>query len=132
MIKLVYVEGNDKDVANVAQFINNYEINGLSGMNSACIYAGLTGTRKARDLMIQFHQKDIDILVVTNMVVLLERIAIDITKPNSDQLYIAKTKYYEEGHTISLYNVQEVYPNIRFSQNLMKMYMADLFERDDD
>lgn len=132
MIKLVYVEGNDREVSEVEQFIQKTGYDGLCDMNSICIYAGLTGTRNARDLMIQFHQKDVDILVVTNMVILLERIAIDVTKQTSDQLYIAKTKYYEEGYAVSLYNVQEVYPNIRLSQNLMKMYMADLFERDDD
>lgn len=132
MIKLVYVEGDDNDVANVAKLIDNCKAGGPLDMNSICIYAGMTGSRKARDLMIHFHQEKVSILVITNMVILLERIAIDVTNPESDQLYIAKTKCYEKGNVISLYNVQEVYPNIRLSQNLMKMYMADLFERDDD
>jgi hypothetical protein len=132
MIKLVYVEGSDDDVTNVAQFIDSCKAGGPLDMNSMCIYAGMIGTRAARDQMIYFHQEGIDILVITNMVILLERIAIDVTNPDSDQLYIAKVKYYEKGNVISLYNVQEVYPNIRLSQNLMKMYMADLFERDDD
>ena len=132
MIKLVYVEGNDREVSEVEQFIKKTGYDGLCDMNSICIYAGLTGTRKARDLMIHFHQKDIDILVITNMVILLERIAIDVPNPDSDQLYITKMKYYGEAYHISLYNVQEIYPNIRLSQNLMKMYMADLFEKDDD
>ena len=132
MIKLVYVEGCDNDVTNVSQMIDSCKEGGPLDMNSICIYAGITGARKARDQMIRFHQEGVDILVITNMVILLERIAIDVTNPNSDQLYIAKTKCYKSGHVISLYNVQEVYPNIRLSQNLMKMYMADLFERDDD
>ena len=132
MIKLVYVEGDDNDVTNVAQLIDNCKAGGPLDMNSICIYAGMTGTRKAREQMIHFHQEGVDILVITNMVILLERIAIDVTNPESDQLYIAKIKYYKSGSVISLYNVQEVYPNIRLSQNLMKMYMADLFERDDD
>lgn len=132
MIKLIYVEGDDNDVDNVAQFIDSCKYGGPLDMNSVCIYAGMTGTRKAREQMIQYHQDGVDILVITNMVILLERIAIDVTNPDSDQLYIAKVKYYEKGYCISLYNVQEVYPNIRLSQNLMKMYMADLFEKDDE
>lgn len=132
MIILIYVEGDDNEVAEIDRFVETYEFDGLSDMNSLCIYAGGIGTRKAREMLINLQQQKVDIVVITNMVVLLERIAIDVNKRDSDQLYIAKIKYYEDGHSVSLYNVREVYPNIRLSQNLMKMYMADLFEKDDD
>ena len=81
-------------------------------------------------MYINEKQQDLTHTIITNQLELLEELSInsDINPMYSfnrkDELWLFVDDQY--------YNVQEVYPNIRPVNNLRKMYLTNMFEREEE
>jgi hypothetical protein len=81
-------------------------------------------------MSIDEKQQDFTHTVITNQLELLEQLSInsDINPMyafnRKDELWLFVNNQY--------YNVETVYPNIRPVNNLRKMYLADMFRKDEE
>jgi hypothetical protein len=81
-------------------------------------------------MYIDEKQQDLTHTIITNQLELLEELSINSdTNPiysfsRKDELWLFVDNQY--------YNAQEAYPNIRPVNNLRKMYLTDMFRRDEE
>lgn len=139
--KLIYVENSDKETID---FYNDYlyndsYINYMQGIDERVdlICAG-GGYRECQSNFDYFcmqaemytveKQQDLTHTIITNQLELLEQLSINgDTNPvypfnRKDELWLFVDNQY--------YNVEEVYPNIRPVNNLRKMYLTNMFEKE--
>ena len=139
--KIIYIENSDKETT---YFYNEYfHIDGynnyMQGIDERIdlICAG-DGYRECQsnfdyfciqaEMYINEKQQDLTHTIITNQLELLEQLSInrDINPMyafnRKDELWLFVNNQY--------YNVEEVYPNIRPVNNLRKMYLTNMFEKE--
>lgn len=117
--KIVYIEGNDNDV--VAAYERYEQEEKTENESVCCIRAGF-GYRCCEGwfALAHEHTRYNKVVIVTNAVHLLQLISLDGKNKDKDELW-----FIRDGKFV---NVYDIYPNIRPVNNLMKMYMGNLFE----
>ena len=141
--KLIYIEGSDKETIDFYNeyFHNDSYANYMQGIDERVdlICAG-DGCRECQsnfdyfciqaEMYIDEKQQDLTHTIITNQLELLEELSINNdTNPvysfnRKDELWLFVDSRY--------YNAQEVYPNIRPVNNLRKMYLTDMFRKDEE
>lgn len=141
--KIIYIEGSDKetiDFYNDYFYIDSYA-NYMQGIDERVdlICAG-NGYRECQsnfdyfciqaEMYIDEEQQDLTHTIITNQLELLEKLSINsyinpmYTFNRKDELWLFVDGRY--------YSVEEVYPNIRPVNNLRKMYLTNMFEKDEE
>lgn len=141
--KLIYIEGSDQKTID---FYNGYfhgdgYFNYMQGIDEHIdlICAG-DGYRECQsnfdyfciqaEMDINEKQQDLTHTIITNQLELLEELNINgeinpmYSFNRKDELWLFINNQY--------YNVEEVYPNIRPENNLRKMYLTNMFEKENE
>ena len=141
--KIIYIEDSDKETIDFYNeyFHNDGYFNYMQGIDERIdlICAG-DGYRKCQsdfdyfcmqaEMNINETQQDLTHTIVTNQLELLEELSINgDTNPTysfnrKDELWLFVDSQY--------YNAEEIYPNIRPVNNLRKMYLTNMFEKDEE
>ena len=139
--KLIYIENSDKEAIDFYNdyFHNDSYANYLQGIDVRvdliCAGDGYIECQSNIDyfciqaeMYINEKQQDLTHTIITNQLELLEQLSINgDTNPmyafnRKDELWLFIDNQY--------YNVEEVYQNIRPENNLRKMYLANMFEKE--
>ena len=141
--KLIYIEDSDKKTKDFYNeyFSNEGYANYIQGIEEriALICAG-DGYRECQsnfdylcmraEMYINDKQQDLAHTIITNQLELLEEFSINgninpaYSFNRKDELWLFVNNQY--------YNVEEIYPNIRPENNLRKMYLTDMFRKDEE
>ena len=139
--KIIYIEDSDKETIDFYNeyFHNDGYSNYMQGIYECIdlICAG-DGYKKCQsnfdyfciqaEMRIDKKQQDLTHTIITNQLELLEELSINsdinpmYTFNRKDELWLFVDNQY--------YNVEEVYPNIRPVNNLRKMYLTDMFRKE--
>jgi hypothetical protein len=141
--KIIYIEDSDKETIDFYNeyFHNDGYANYMQGIDERIdlICAG-DGYRECQsnfdyfciqaEMSINEKQQDFTHTIITNQLELLEELSINgetnpmYTFNRKDELWLFVNSQY--------YSVEEVYPNIRPVNNLRKMYLTNMFEKDEE
>lgn len=120
--KLIYIEGGDERLESFyLDYLKNYSTEEIVHH----LPIGTVGMLKSNNQYLEhmfYMPQDSCITVITNNPELMSYISVDYRKQElSDELWI-----WTENK--GLFNVQNEYPNIRKENNLLRMYLSNLFE----
>lgn len=124
MRTVVYVEGNSNDLNNVLNIIKD------TWHRDSCdlIYSLSSELFSCKEMISEFHEISnvtiINPIIVTNEVILLQEVQMEPTVEDLNEVFIVNYK----NDKYNFYNIKKYYPNIRKENNIMKMYLANIFE----
>lgn len=141
--KIIYIEGSDKKTIDFynGYFHNDSYVNYMQDIDERVdlICAG-DGYKECQsnfdyccmqaEMYVDDKQQNLTHTIITNLLELLEELSINSdTNPvysfnRKDELWLFVDNQY--------YNAQEIYPNIRPVNNLRKMYLTDMFRKEEE
>ena len=125
-IKLILIDKGDYEFHQVTEQIKNYP---KADNEFICqIQNGFDSYFEKRNLFYDFlvgcETLNLNPIVITNDVLLLNEISVDYREEDWDELYLWNDK--------GIINAKEIYPNIRAENNLLKMYICGMFKQENE